>query len=516
VRPRPAPLARALALAGVAAALGACSKDKESLVVVGLSTNRDVKDVQLAVVTVGDVARTYDLNGLMAAAPYTVGVYVPERLSDMTVPVDVSAHGADPCQGLHGSGMVTISSVGSTSNVTVSMMPALLCTTDAGADGGGGAGGKGGAGAGGRGGGGVGGQGGGGTGQGGESGQGGGAGGQGGQGGQGGGSVVYPSLTKCTEYTHNAANNQDCATQSGDVIVTDVAFSPNGRVFVSAGKDRRVKVWTWDGATLTDAQHDLATGGGLAFVAFSPDGSLLAVGSQRGALSLWNTSTWTSTGNLTGPTGDIYGVNFSPDGTEVLAIDTARALSVFSVASMTRTTTVALPNGDTPWALGIAPAWTPTSQVLAIAFASGYGEVLDLMVNGGASPSEFQIAANTTIGSATTVQFSPDGTLMAAGADDGGAGFWAIPFTSATPLDPPLVINSDAVNFLRFSPDGQYLVTAEGALTPSVEIYDVATRHTLASTFVPSHDPVSVTVSPDGKAVAAGEADCGQIIVCAD
>jgi len=133
-------------------------------------------------------------------------------------------------------------------------------------------------------------------------------------------------------------------------------------------------------------------------------------------------------------------------------------------------------------------------------------------VGGGASAmAVIQVANDATQGATTAVQFSPDGSLLGAGSDDGGAGFWTAPFSAM--LTPPLTVTGDGVNALKFTPSSQHVAVATGFFLPSLDIIEVATRNVVATT-TPTNYPLTVTVSPDGSVLVSGEGDCGKVIVC--
>ena len=110
---------------------------------------------------------------------------------------------------------------------------------------------------------------------------------------------------------------------SGEVI--SLAFSPDGSLLASGGSDATVKVWDVAAGTERQALDNPAvavTQGQSEFIcdlAFSPDGSQLAVGTCESSgddinqiVRVWNASSWEILGTLAGGTADI---EFGPDGT---------------------------------------------------------------------------------------------------------------------------------------------------------------------------------------------------------
>jgi RNA polymerase sigma factor (sigma-70 family) len=115
--------------------------------------------------------------------------------------------------------------------------------------------------------------------------------------------------------------------------VTAVAFSPDGRALVSASHDATLRFWDLptgkpvrtvpvaDETTPRGPPDDNVRGvhyGGVLAVAYSPDGRLLASGSEDGTVRLWDAAAGRELHALRGHGREVASVAFSPDG-KVLA-----------------------------------------------------------------------------------------------------------------------------------------------------------------------------------------------------
>ena len=99
-------------------------------------------------------------------------------------------------------------------------------------------------------------------------------------------------------------------------IVRALAFYPRGTLVVSASNDRTIR-----GIDLTGARSlfSLPCPEQNSAVAFSPDGSILATGDDRGNLTIWDTATWSRRISVKGSDTAIWGLSFSPDGRTLAA-----------------------------------------------------------------------------------------------------------------------------------------------------------------------------------------------------
>jgi WD40 domain-containing protein len=570
-------------LAGLGLAGVSCKKNDESLLLVSLTATPADATLTSVSVTISSaaasLAKVFPLPRGLTTTATTLGVYLASNLTG-PITVGATASGNLPCAGYVGSTMGAAVE-GGTATVAVVLHPGNTCLADGGTDaaagGGGGAGGTSGSlagsggalGPGGATGGfggasgisdaggtsdalGVGGTGGASPGSGGTSGAigtggisgaagasagaggtrgaggasgAGGPGGAAGIGGAGGRGSSPPSLAHCTEYVHDARPDAACVSgdPSTDVEITDVAFSHDGKYLFTAGNDGRVKVWTWDGANLASEGHELDTSVGFVTVAVSPNSKLIAAGSVNQRLTVWNVGgAWSMAAALQGIIGDVSGVAFSPSSTTLFALDSIGLVASYFPTSLYPNSETALQDSGDPLVLAASPAESDGSYWLGVGYDDGGKSLLE--VSAGNDPQVPDVPFGASSGKSPTfaMQFSPDGTMIAAGAEDGTFGIWSVPLTADFALpalrSPRLAISTNFIFSAAFHPSNAYIAISAGASDGARQlgIWSVTTgavRSTVPNNLF-SYRSTAVTFSPDGTTLVAGEHNCGKFLVC--
>jgi WD40 repeat protein len=278
--------------------------------------------------------------------------------------------------------------------------------------------------------------------------------------------------------------------------VTTVAFSPDGTRLASGSNDHTVKLW--DVASSQEFRTVQARLRVVTSVAFSPDGTRLASGSYTSV-----TVSHVASGRVlyTLP-GGANCLAFSPDGTRLASGGSHdKSIKLWDVANAKELHTLQGPKREVNSAEQINTlTFSPDGMYLAS--GSHYGAVKLWDVASGKELRALQTEKNLgTQNMVWSVAFSPDGTCLASN-DGRMVRLWDV--ASGKELR-TFQGHYDNVVSLAFSPDGTRI--ASGSNDRTVKMWDVASAKELCTLRGHRGPGIHVAFSPDGTRLASGSVD---------
>ncbi|KAJ5394929.1 uncharacterized protein N7487_009232 [Penicillium crustosum] len=267
--------------------------------------------------------------------------------------------------------------------------------------------------------------------------------------------------------------------------VNSVAFSPDGRLMASGSDDTTIDLWH----TTTNTLYRTLVGHSrfVTSVAFSPDSKCVASGSYDHTVTLWQTD-GTMHKTLGSHSNRVTSVAFSPDGK--LVASGSDEIKIWSTINGAIQNTL-LVHSD-----GVSSvAFSPDGRLVA---SGCYDNTIKLW---NTIPGTIYRTLEGHSRWVASVAFSPDGKLVASGSDDNTVKLWHT--TGA--LKETLEGHSNRVSSVKFSPDGKLVASA--SLDGSIILWDTTTCVARKVLTRRSDRVNSVAFSSDGKMLASGSTD---------
>jgi WD40 repeat protein len=292
--------------------------------------------------------------------------------------------------------------------------------------------------------------------------------------------------------------------------VSAVAFSPDGRTLVTAGRDRMVRAW--DSASGKEVRTlEAKSSSWVEAVAFSQDGGRVATAGQGSLIRVWDVRTGADAAPHPGHRGRVWGVAVAPDGKAIVTVGEDDTLRFWD--SATSREHVFIPLGARA---GGQPAFTPDGKSVVVNVGDGI-KVWDTTGKPATLPGGLATSRGASHG------FAADGKTLIT-ADRGLVSLWDWPAgrvrrTIELPAQPHKPEEMYCLS-AALSPDGRLLVTSSqrhyttksgeyiqtNSLFVATEFWDVATGGRLARLGSQDVWNALVAFTPDGRSlVTAGD-----------
>ncbi len=274
-------------------------------------------------------------------------------------------------------------------------------------------------------------------------------------------------------------------------MVDTLAFSPDGQILASGSDDWTVALWDVSArqkiTTLSEHSRPIKA------VAFAGNGATLVAGSEDETISLWHIVPQLYVSSFEAHEGAVRSLAFSPGGQALVSAGEDGMIRVWDVETHRQLYEFPHLHDDAVYAV----AFTPGGRYLLSAGRDHRIVVWDWAT---------KRKVRTVIGHSAWIfglAISPDGKTVATAGWDDKVKVWSVP--QLRPLAPPLAEHTAPVGGVAFSPDGRLLASAGN--DTKIWLWDARTFKPIAP--LTGHTEVvrPVVFDPDSRLLASGSGD---------
>jgi DNA-binding beta-propeller fold protein YncE len=276
--------------------------------------------------------------------------------------------------------------------------------------------------------------------------------------------------------------------------VTSLAFSPDGSL-LAVGRYQAVEL-----LSPRDSSNLGHLGGHISQVralAFSPDGKTIASAggnpAQFGEIKIWSVKERKELRTIRGHGDNIFALAFSPDGSKLATASYDRLIKIWDPQTGSELATLK-DHTDAVFAL----AFSPDGRRLASASADRTVKIWEV-----ASGNRLFTLGDALDG-LQTLAFHPNGKQLAAAGNDRVIRIWELNELEGRQIR-SLIAHEDAIHEVTYSPDGK-LLASTGA-DKRIKIWDAATLTETTAIEIQPDWVFALSFSPDGKRLVAGRYD---------
>jgi len=284
-------------------------------------------------------------------------------------------------------------------------------------------------------------------------------------------------------------------------MVNAIAISPDGQLLASGSNDNTIKVWQLGTGKLLRHLGRWSSGHSsmVHSVAFSPREQLIASGSWDNTIKLWHLHTGREISTLIGHANWVNSVAFSPDG-QLLASGSADCTIKLWHVDTTREIQTLRGHSDSVWSVAYFPRTPATNSHDGQLLASSSADYTIKLWHVHTGREICTLTGHSFF--VNCVAFSQDGQLLASGSADCTIKLWHIHTGREIQT---LTGHSNSVWSVAFSPNGQLL--ASGSWDNTIKLWHPHTGRQISTLTGHSNYVRSVAFSPDGQTLVSGSDD---------